>query len=223
MSIQSIINGAVNINVNRTKTAGSSVSRNGRYKTGQIVGNQPFLFGVEYRPVSHYTQVRGLLEEIDRLDIIYKEDIEIGSSNSGLSWITAYQGDLTSAQLAQIQLTSTYSGQTFQIDTQFVTGSPAPTDYVFKKGDYVQFNDGYKYPYTVTQDVQFGSSSLITVTVNRPIIIQSGYTISNAHGILVGNAVTWQVKMLNKPTYQIQPDRFVQFSGNFDLIEVIDD
>lgn len=222
MSIQNIINSAVYINVNRTKVASSAISRNGRHKTGQLIGNQPFLFTVGFAPKNTYSSTRGVLEDIDRLDIITKESVEIGSSNTGLSWITAYQGDLSASDLGNITATTTYSGQTIDLDVSGCTGAIS-TDYVFKKNDYFILDGGYKYPYTVTADVQRGGGSTITVNVNRPIIEQSGYTINTGKGVLVGNDVTWQLKMLTKPTYQIQPDRYVEFNGEFNFIEVIED
>jgi len=96
------------------------------------------------------------------------------------------------------------------------------SDVVLAKGDYFQLDDGYKYPYTVTQDVLFGVGGVVSVPINRPFIAQSGYTPGGA-GILVGSQVTWTVKMLAKPTYILMPNRYVGFSGDFTLIEVIGD
>ena len=221
MSLQTIIDNATSINVGRTKLASSTMSRNGRIKTGLVAGNQPFLFSVAMNPASLYVNFRSTLEEIDRLDSVFSANVNIGSTNTNLSWITDYQGDLSSAQLGLIDLTTTYSGTSITLDVSGVTGTAS--DYVFKAGDYLTFDQGYKYPYTVVEDVQLGSGSTITVTTNRPIIEQSGYTIAGDKGILVGPAVTWQVKMLTKPTYTITPDRFVEFSGEFELIEVVED
>jgi hypothetical protein len=174
-----------------------------------------------YRPQNDYANSRSLLEEIDRLDIVYSEAINIGSTNTNLSWITGYQGDLSASDLGNITTTSTYSGQTMDLDISGVTGGTA-SSYVFKKGDYIQFASGYKYPYTVTADVQKGSGTTVTVTFNRPIIEQSGYTITGKN-ILAGVDVTWTVKMLNKPSYTLIPERRVEFAGSFSFIEVIGD
>lgn len=221
MSLQNIVNNATLIIVERTKIASSTLSRSGRYNTGQQVSNQPFMFTVSYQPMAIYANVRGVLEEIDRLDVVHSEAIEIGSSNPGLSWINQYQGDFSAAQISQIAATGTTGAQTIELDLSSVTGATS-TDYVFKKGDYIQLDSGYLYPYTVTQDVQYGIGSTVTVTLNRPFITQSGYSVTSK-GILVGNDVTWTVKMVTKPTYQIMPDRYVEFTGDFTLIEVIED
>lgn len=222
MSLQNIIDNATSITVERTKVTGSTISRSGRIKTGLLAGNQPFAFTVAYRPMQVYADVRDVLEEIDRLDTYYSDAIDIGSSNPGLSWITEYRGDLSPAQIAQINCTTTVSGSTINLDVSAVTGALA-TDYVLRKGDFVQFDSGYLYPYTVTADVQRGAGSTITVNLNRPVITQTGYTIDGSKGIVVGNAVTWTVKMIRKPTYTVLPSRYVEFTSEFALIEVIED
>jgi hypothetical protein len=222
MSLQTIIDNATSINVGRTKLASSTISRSGRIKTGIQAGNQPFFFNVAMSPASLYVNFRDTLEEIDRLDAIFSANINIGSTNAGLSWITQYQGDLSSAQLGQITASTTFAGNTIELGVGSVTGGSS-TDVVFKAGDYFTFDSGYKYPYTVVSDVTLGTGSTISVTLNRPIITQSGYTIDNSKGILVGTDVTWQVKMLTKPSYTITPDRFVEFNGEFELIEVVED
>lgn len=221
MSIQNIINKATLIVVERTKIASSTLSRSGRFNSAIQVSSQPFMFTVTYQPMATYADVRGVLEEIDRLDVISSEQVEIGSSNPGLSWITAYQGDLDATQLGNIQATGTTGAQTIQLDLSGVTGASSG-DYVLKKGDYFQLDSGYKYPYTVTSDVLFGVGGNVTVSLNRPFITQSGYTVTNK-GILVGNDVTWTVKMIAKPTYQMMPSRYVEFTGDFTLIESIED
>lgn len=222
MSLQNVIDNATQITFNSRKTSNSTVSRSGRLKTSLLVGNQPFVMTVTYAPVATYANVRGVLEGIDELDAVQKEAVDIGSTNTGLSWITEYQGDLSSGQLGQITATTTYSGRTLTLSVASVTGA-SPSDYVFKKGDFLQLDGGYKYPYKVVDDVQKGSGSTITVTLNRPVIEQSGYTINTGKGILVGNDVTWQMQMLEKPTFTVLPSRYVQFDGDFVLMEVIDD
>ena len=222
MSIQNIIDNSVSIAIGRTKIASSTLSRNGRYKTGLIPGNQPFLFVISYKPLTPYADARATIEEIDRLDTVFSEQIDIGTTNTNLNWITAYQGDLSTSDLGNIALTTTYAGNSIDIDLTNVTGAVS-ADYVFKAGDFIQFDNGYKYPYTVTQDLQYGAGGTVTLTLNRPIIEQDSYTINGGKGLLVGPACVWQVKMLEKPTYNILPGRFVEFDGDFSLIEVVED
>lgn len=221
MSLQSIINSSTQIQFASTKTVGTTVSRNGRIKVGQLASNQPWQLVVDFAPINTYSEVRGILQQIDYLDSAHTEAVEIGSSNTGLSWITEYQGDLSSAQIAQIAATTTYDGATATLDISGVTGA-LPSDYVFRAGDFVQFDDGYKYPYQVVSDVQLGGGSTISVTFNRPIIQQTGYSINGTKGVLVGNDVTWTLKMMGKPTYTVLPNKYVAFNGSFALMEVIE-
>jgi len=222
MSLQNVIDNAAQITFGSRKVVNSTITRSGRIRSSLLVGNQPFLLIAEYAPIATYADVRGVLESIDNLDAIGTEAVNIGGTNPGLSWITAYQGDLSSSQLGQITATTTYSGRTITLSVSSVSGG-SPSDYVFKKGDFFQLDNGYKYPYKVVEDVQLGAGSTITVTLNRPIIEQDGYTINTGKGIMVGNDVTWQVQMLEKPTFTVLPSRYVQFDGSFVLMEVIED
>jgi hypothetical protein len=60
------------------------------------------------------------------------------------------------------------------------------------------------------------------VPLSRGIIAQNGYTIANAN-IVAGTDVRWQVKMLEKPNFTLQPARFLEFDSEFELMEVIED
>lgn len=221
MSLQSIIDSATQIQFASTKTVGTTVSRNGRIRTGQLASNQPWQLVVDFAPLSTYADVRGVLQQIDYLDSVHTEAVNIGSTNTGLSWITAYQGDLSSAQISQITATTSYAGATIDLDVSGVTGAN-PSDYVFRAGDFFQFDGGYKYPYQVVSDVQLGAGGTISVSLNRPIIGQTGYLINSGKGILVGTDVTWTVKIMGKPTWTVLPSRYVAFNGSFALMEVIE-
>jgi hypothetical protein len=92
--------------------------------------------------------------------------------------------------------------------------------FIFRKGDYIQPASSYRYPYTVTADVAYSTSSNVTIPVHRPVISQTGYTFAGK-SIVVGSNVTWRVKMLKKPTYTIVPYDRIQWDSGFQLIEVI--
>lgn len=223
MSIQNIIDKAESITITRGKVSGSTISRGGRLRSAIVAGNQPYTFTVAYAPYQSYTDSRAKMEELERLDLVHSEDIDIGSTNSGLSYLTEYQGELTSAQIGQLKLKGTYSGNTIDIETEDVTGSSSG-DLMFKAGDYITFDDGYRYPYQVTADTPIGlvaTNSFVTVSVHRPIITQTGYTFDDTKGVLVGTDVTWTVKMIQKPNFTVIPGRYIQPSGEFVFMEVI--
>jgi hypothetical protein len=162
-----------------------------------------------------YSENRDLLEEIDRLDRTEESTIDIGSTNPGLNYITRYRGDATG--IANITLSSA-SGANIYCNTALAgTGT-----YLYRKGDYIQPGDGYRYPYTVTADVPFVVSNIVRVPVNRPIIEQTGYTFSGK-SVLSGSSVSWRVKMMKKPFYSVVPYDRIEFADNFQLVEIITD
>jgi hypothetical protein len=119
---------------------------------------------------------------------------------------------------------SDFAGTILFVDTSALTGT-SPTDFLFKKGDYIQFADGYKYPYTVTEDVTVGvvgTGSSTIIPLSRGVIEQNGYTIAGAN-IVAGTDVRWQVKMLSKPNFTLEPARYIEFDSDFELMEVIED
>lgn len=220
MSLQSIIDSAQSIQIVRRKLAGQTVSRSGHLKVSSVASAVPFQFTVKFRPGLKYSTNRALLEEIDRLDRVLTENVDIGNSNTGLSYITEYQGELSLGQLGQITVSSG-SNLTLTLNVSAVTGATA-TDVVFRAGDFVQIASGYKYPYTVTDTVLKGSGSTIDVPISRPFIDQSGFT-EAGKGILVGPDVSWQVIMTKKPSYTILPYDIVEFNSDFELVEVVED
>jgi len=220
MSIQSIIDKASSITISRRKVAGQTVSRSGQVKISSIASNVPWVFEVTYPDNTQYSTNRSLFEEIDRLDRVFTETIDIGSTNTNLSYITAYQGDFTSGQIAQVTIDSG-SALNVVANMSAVTGESS-NDYVFKKGDLFKLSGAYKYPYTVTADVTRGVGTTVNVPINRPFIDQAGYTEAGA-GIVVGSDVTWQVVMSKKPSYTIVPYDRAVFDGSFELVEVIED
>ena len=226
MSIQTIIDNATFININKRKVAASSISRSGHIKTADR-GVGVYMFTVGMHAGLPYSTNRGLLEELDTMDVINEANVDIGSTNSGLSYLTAYQGDLSQAQLDQITCVATTGtdGANIHIDTTAVTGNVSGYVNLFKVGDFIQpqGNTGtYRYPYQVTSNVSWTSSSDITVPVHRGVLTQSGTSITSG-GLRVGNNVNWQVKALTMPTYNVVPYDRIEFSGDFELMEVITD
>ena len=184
--------------------------------TSEVVSAVPYQFTIGMHNGLQYSTNRGLTEDLNALDVTEESTIDIGSTNTSLSYITAYQGDLTPTQLGQITVTSA-SGTSLVLNTTSVTGSP--TGNAFKKGDYVQLASGYRYPYQVTADVTYSGTS-ITVPLSRPFIPQDSYTVSGK-GIVAGSSVQWRVKMINKPRYSVVPHDLLQFDSDFEFLEFI--
>ncbi|HAW81413.1 MAG TPA: hypothetical protein DCX27_17950, partial [Balneola sp.] len=159
MSFQRIINGATSLNVNKRKTTAMSVSRSGHVKTAE---RQPsvYKFTVGSVPGLKYSENRGVLEDIDTADRVTEANISL-ANNSGMNYITAYQGDVTDAELNDIVMVGG-DGKELYINCSGVTGSGT----LFKKGDFVQpagNSNIYRYPYQVTSDVSFSASANVTI------------------------------------------------------------
>ena len=217
MSIQTIIDNATYIKFGRTKTAGQTISRSGRVLTSARPTSQPFNFEVGMHDALRYSENRDLIEELDKLDITTEESIDIGTTNTNLSYITAYKGSLSASNISQITATSA-SGTNLVLNSTGVSGSPGGT--AFKKGDFIQLGSSYRYPYRVTADVSYNATSM-TVPLHRPFIDQDSYTVSGK-SIVVGSAVTFKVKMLAKPEYRVYPHDLLAFDDAFSLIEIIE-
>ena len=210
MSIQTIIDNATSITIDKRKTAAQTVSRSGVVLTAERATNRPYRFTVSMHEGLTYSDNRAVLEELDNLDITEEETIDIGSTNTGLSYITALRGTLGGSPTI-----STIAGNAMVINTTGATGSGI----ALKAGDFIQPATGYRYPYQVVNDVTWNSSS-ITVTLHRPYIAQSGYSFSGK-GLTLGSNVSWRVKMARKVDYSIVPYDRISFNGNFELVEII--
>jgi hypothetical protein len=210
MGIQTIIDRASFITVDKKKLASQTISRSGKLLTAEVTSNRPYRFIVGVNAGYSYSDNRAVLEELDSLDITTEENVDIGSTNTGLSYITALQGTLGGSPT----ITSASNGN-IVLNTISATGSGV----ALKKGDFIQPATGYRYPYQVTADVTWNATS-ITVPIHRNFIDQSGYTPAGKN-VLLGSNVSWYVKMTNKPTYTIIPhDRFV-LDSDVELVEVI--
>lgn len=220
MSIQRIIDGAETIEIKRQKLTGQSISRSGIIKTSTVASHQPWLLTVSFPDGLRFSENRDLVEELDRIDRSTESTIDIGNTNPGLNYITSYQGEFSQSQLNAITV-DTASASNITLNVSAVSGSIS-TDIVFEPGDYVQIDSGYRYPYTVTQRVLRGVGNTITVPINRPFITQTGFSVGG-QGILVGPSVTWRVICLTRPSWRIIPRDILGFSGEFELIEVIEE
>lgn len=212
MSIQTIIDNATYIKFGRTKTSSQTLSRSGRVLTSSRPTSQPFTFEVGMHDALQYSTNRDLIESLDTLDITTEETVDIGTNNTNLSYITQLLG---SGFGGTVTVTSA-SGSSIVLNTTSATGGGT----VLKKGDFIQLDNSYRYPYRVTSDVTWNATS-ITVPIHRPFIAQDGYTVSGK-GIILGSSVEFRVKMLEKPEYRVYPHDRLAFDDSFKLVEIIE-
>jgi len=213
MSLQTIVDNATYVTIYRKKIAGQSISRSGRLLTSEVVSAVPYQFTSGMHSGLQYSTNRGLTEDLNALDVTEEATIDIGTTNTSLAYITAYQGDSTG--IGSVTCVSA-SGSTLTVNAS----SAGSGTFLFKKGDYIQPASGYRYPYQVTADVAHTTSSSVAIPLSRPFIPQDSYTLSGK-GIVVGSACTWKVKMLRKPKYSVIPGDLLEFDNDFEFLEFI--
>lgn len=222
MSLQRIINSAGSITIDKRKVTSSVLTRSGVLRTTTFTGHQPYFFTVNFTPSLTYSTNRDLLEDIDTLDRVNEEIINIGSNNTALSYITAYQGDIASNAISTITVNNVADFGNLYLNCSSIG---AGSGFLFKKGDFIQPKGNtnvYRYTYQVTNNVAYSTGANVAVPVHRPLFEQPGQTFIGG-GIRVGSDVTWPVKMLQKPLYTILPHDRVVFDGEFQLVEVMQD
>ena len=218
MSIQNIINKAQQIEIDRRKVVGQTISRSQRIKTSERASAQPWRFKVTPPPVLDWTSSRSFIEVIDFNDRSTEYTISLNSA-TGMQYITAYQGALNNTALGNLAVTGTTTSTLIVGTLPAIDGTVTSSTVVFYAGDFVQPQNS-RYPYSVTQTVVRGTGTTISVPLNRPIITSENITLTG-NKVLVGNSVTWRVIVGALPTYSLIPSRRVQYNGDFDLIEKI--
>ena len=220
MSLQTIIDNATYIDMDIREQAGSTLSRSGHYKTADRNVNV-YSFKIGMHEGLTYSTNRGVIQDIYTTGTTTEANISL-NNNSGMNYLTAYQGSLSASQQAEV-VTIGSTGNELYVNTEPVSGNVTGYTHLVKKGDYIQpkgNTDTYRYPYQVTSDVAWSSAGNITIPVHRPVLSQSGVALTSG-GVKLGNDVRWHVKILNLPQYTIVPHDRVVFTDDFTVIEVI--
>ena len=109
MTLQTIINLADNIEIDRRKVVGVQFSRNEIPRVSQTPTRNPWKFTVAVSAMLEYSECRQLIEGIDYLDRIYPETISFSTSTgatSGLNFMLSCQGELTASERSDITVIS---------------------------------------------------------------------------------------------------------------------
>jgi hypothetical protein len=215
MSLQTVINSAQSIEINRQALVTTSLSRSGRMFTAARNWVKPWQFVVVPKPVMRITEARSVLEALMTADRYTEQTIQIGQGGS--SWVTSYQGGVgtTGGVLNGITCTST-SGTSLVIAYTGLSNGTV----IFKAGDVIQPTD-HRYPYVVTADVTAtGATGSATAVLNRGFLPQTDYTIAGKT-IQVGTACSWRVKVSKLPTYRYISGQLVEFTSDIEFIESV--
>jgi hypothetical protein len=215
--LQTIINKASAMTIDRRKVVGVQITRNEIPRTSLTPTKQPWRFTITMPSSLKYYDNRDLLEALDTLDR-YSPEYVTFSDNACLSWIFRYQGQLSQSQLNGLTV------QSFVGNQLILSGLPAvpSSRVIFEPNDLIQIGNN-KYPFTSTTQVTRGSAGTVTVTTNRPNIITSSVV---GAGLTVGNSCEFYMFCPNMPTYKLIPGGYARSNGttvNNALIEFNDD
>jgi hypothetical protein len=165
------------------------------------------------------------MESLDTLDR-YTPELVTFSNISQLSWIFAYQGQMTNSEINAITVSS-FSGNQLVLTNLPSVGA---STILFKPNDLIQIGTGTNnpFPFTSTTEVLRGGGSTVTVTTHRPNIISTSVAGSS---IKVGNSCYFYMFCPNMPVYKLIPgghlisgsntvnNALIEFSDSFMLYE----
>lgn len=201
-AFQTVIDNAESISINKKKKVSQTVSRDGTVKTTSL-GGQIYEFTAKLPDGPAWTTYRPLIERMEALDRTTVGQIKI--NNSGQSWLSGYQGNLTNISAVTV---SYASGNTLTI----TGGATLASGFRFRSGDFIQLGASGSV-YNVVDDVAFNSN---TITVHRPVREAAGnYT------LVVGPNVTWNVICVQFPQWTIFARDQISWSGAFVFAEAI--
>ena len=223
MSLNTILEVSESIAINDQKLVGQVLSRNQRISTSELLTVQPFEFTMNPMKYLLYSQNRDLLSSLRVADKATEQYLNF--TNIGWLNYVAYQGDMTSGEIAACQWQTSSANQTLVLGS---LPSISATNYIVKVGDFCQVG---RYSYIATANVQRGGGSTVNIPVHRnlidalvspidAVIGQYGTTISLGGNIYTG--VTFPIILREYPTYTLVPmtnDSFISWNGPFVAIE----
>jgi len=166
--------------------------------------------------------VLSTLRQADRINEQY-----LNFGNTGWVNYIAYQGNMTSGQIAACTYEATSGNKTIVLGN---LPSIPSTDYIVKTGDFLQID---RYAYIATADVLREVGTTVNIPVHRtiltnvftgiPVVIgQYGTTVQL--GINSYTGITFPVILRDYPSYTLIPmtnDSFIQWTGQFKCYEVV--
>jgi hypothetical protein len=224
-TLNTILSISESVGIEDQRFIGQMMSRNQRIATSEIIGVQPF--GFDMKPMNYllYSQNRPLLSTLRAADRQFEQYLNFGATG----WVNyiAYQGDMSSAEIAACQYQTASANKTIVLGSLPTMGA---TEFIVKTGDFLQID---RYAYIATANVQRGGASTVNIPVHRTIMTtlvspmfavigQYGTTQSIGGSTFIG--VTFPVILQDYPTYTLIPmtnDSFIQWSGSFKAIEAV--
>lgn len=228
MSLTTILANSESVGINDQRFVGQVVSRNQRISTSEILTVIPFQFDMKPMDYLLYSQSRAILNSLRIPDKSLVQYLNFGSTG----WVNyiAYQGQMTSGQIATCQWQTSSTGQTLVLGNLPSNAVMTPDKYVVKAGDFCQVG---LYSYIATANVLRGSGATVSIPIHRTLLTtvttpinavigQYGTTVSM--GGLTYTGVTFQVILQEYPTYTLIPmtnDSFIKWEGSFKAFEAV--
>lgn len=184
MTLQYIIDTAVNVEVSRAKLVAQTVSRSGRISVASRNWTNPFRFTVTPKPVWSAAEYRSVFAELLDGDRYLPHNFELnridpatGRAVLGNSWMIPYQGggDALAGgnnNLDSYSATADSSGGKIVL-TNVNSSTITPGTYLFKKGDYLR-PGAFRYPYIATADVIIPTAAASITGVVQPAGVTIG-------------------------------------------------
>lgn len=225
-SLTTILANSESIAISDHRFIGQTMSRNQRISTSEILTVQPFQFDMKPMNYLLYSQSRELLSVLREADRQYEQYLNFGAT--GWSSYIAYQGDMTSGEIALCNWKTASANKTLVLGD--IPGSVTSGEYVVRTGDFCQVG---RYAYIATADVLRGIGTTVNIPVHRTLITtlvsdvgavigQYGNTISLGGSVYIGT--TFPVILQDYPTYTFVPmtnDSFIAWNGTFKAIEAV--
>lgn len=224
-SLNTILSITESVGINDQKFVGQVISRNQRLSTSELLTVQPFQFTLKPMNYLLYSQNRNLLSALRVKDKVSEQALNFGSTG----WVNyiAYQGDMTSSQIATCQFQTSSANKTIVLGS---LPSISPTAYIVKVGDFLQID---RYAYIATADVLRGAGSTVNIPVHRTIMttltapmyaVIGQYGTTQAIDGLTYTGTTFPVVLTAYPQYTLVPmtnDSFIQWNGPFTALELV--
>jgi hypothetical protein len=224
-TLNTILSISESVGIEDQRFIGQMMSRNQRIATSEIIGVQPF--GFDMKPMNYllYSQNRPLLSTLRAADRQFEQYLNFGATG----WVNyiAYQGDMSSAEIAACQYQTASANKTIVLGSLPTMGA---TEFIVKTGDFLQID---RYAYIATANVQRGGGSTVNIPVHRTIMttlanpmfaVIGQYGITQSIGGNTFTGVTFPVILQQYPQYTLIPmtnDSFIQWSGSFKAIEAV--
>jgi hypothetical protein len=201
---QTVIDYAEQLSINCRKKVAQTTSRDGTVKSTSL-GGQIWEFEATMPSGLPWTTFRPLIEQMNYIDRNTVSAIQL--NNSGHSWISGYQGNVSNLT----NIVVTFSSGNLVTITSGATGLTSG-QFKFKAGDFIQLGTSGSV-YTVASDVAHNSNNIV---LNRPVREGAG-----SYTLRVGPAVVWNVICVQFPKWTMFARDQISWDGPFVFAEAI--